>query len=216
MDPDPSGPEPTATFARVLDQALRLQEISEPLDRPTATVTREELRATALRARGEIEGVADAEYRAYLALPAPASGRPGSRQAAGTCWTAASRAADGQSAISMVLRRVAAGAGLALLLAGHAVRSLDGRPYVGDALLTAGLLVGVTAVGAAVGDVIWLVMEVRGRTAGGNPASGTADPDVTRAREAWETALLERGMLPFLLGRLEEARTGPPGDRAER
>ncbi|MFG2791138.1 hypothetical protein [Streptomyces sp. NPDC048419] len=199
----------------MLDQALRLEQISGPLDRCTAAVSREELREAALQAQCAIEGAVDAEYRAYLGLPASASGRTGSRHSA-ACRTAKSRAAEGQSAISMLLRRAAAGAGLALLLAGHWVRSLEGRPYVGDALLTAGLLIGAMAVGAAVGDVIWLVMEVRKSSAGGNAASGTADPEVTKAREAWEAALLERGMLPFLLGRLEKARTGERGDRAER
>ncbi|MFE1885605.1 hypothetical protein [Streptomyces diastatochromogenes] len=41
-------------------------------------------------------------------------------------------------------------------------------------------------------------------------------PDVTRAREAWELALLERGVVPFLLGRLEELLMGQRGDRTAR
>lgn len=41
-------------------------------------------------------------------------------------------------------------------------------------------------------------------------------PDVTRAREAWELALLERGVVPFLLGRLEELLMGQRGGRTAR
>ncbi|MFI5977742.1 hypothetical protein [Streptomyces sp. NPDC051452] len=43
---------------------------------------------------------------------------------------------------------------------------------------------------------------------------------MTRAREEWELALLERGVLPFLLGRLEESsaaeREGRPARRSAR
>ena len=215
-DPDPLGPEPTEVFEQVLDRAMALEQVAEPLDRCTAAIGREELRDAALRARHTIAAFADAEYRAYLGLLTSASGRTGARQA-GACRAAASRGADGQSAISKLLRRASAAAGLALLLAGHMVRSLDGRPYVGDALLTAGLLIGAMAVGAAVGDLIWLVMEARNRSAAtDDDASESPDAGVAKARAAWETALLERGMVPFLLGRLEEARTGEREDRAAR
>ncbi|MFJ5975126.1 hypothetical protein [Streptomyces sp. NPDC093060] len=60
-----------------------------------------------------------------------------------------------------------------------------------------------------------------------DPAAGPSDvpaddvpvddvPDVTRARETWELALLERAVVPFLLGRLEELLMRERGDRAAR
>ncbi|ANP48545.1 hypothetical protein AVL59_02220 [Streptomyces griseochromogenes] len=60
-----------------------------------------------------------------------------------------------------------------------------------------------------------LVTARRPRCAGEDGASPDADTvaDAASAREAWELALLERGVVPFLLGRLEEALMGR--DRGE-
>ncbi|MEV5351061.1 hypothetical protein AB0L24_36275, partial [Streptomyces achromogenes] len=54
-----------------------------------------------------------------------------------------------------------------------------------------------------------------GRSGGSGAAAGSADT-VARARQAWELALLERGVVPFLLGRLEEAHLERLRDHAER
>ncbi|MFC9932398.1 hypothetical protein [Streptomyces sp. NPDC127190] len=50
-----------------------------------------------------------------------------------------------------------------------------------------------------------LVTRGRPRSADAGRTEDDARAEVARARGAWELALLERGMLPFLLGRLEEA-----------
>ncbi|MEU9990174.1 hypothetical protein AB0E10_25910 [Streptomyces sp. NPDC048045] len=74
---------------------------------------------------------------------------------------------------------------------------------------------------AAARAVLRLRVTRRGaRSAGGGrtPADAEADAaaDVARAREVWELALLERGVVPFLLGRLEEVLMRERGDRAGR
>ncbi|GAA2734565.1 hypothetical protein [Streptomyces nogalater] len=112
--------------------------------------------------------------------------------------------------------RVSASVGLVLLLSGYGMRSSGALPGAGDGLLTAGLLLGALAVGVAVGDLVRRSGPVRGdRPDGSGAVAGSADT-VARARQAWELALLERGVVPFLLGRLEEARLGQRRDHAGR
>lgn len=82
-------------------------------------------------------------------------------------------------------------------------------PYIGEGLITAGLIAAAVAVGALIGDLVWLLMAAaRNRPVAEHGLSGGAHPDVDQAREVWELALMERGILPFLLGRLEEGQVG--------
>ncbi|MHC3473075.1 hypothetical protein ACYF6T_30900 [Streptomyces sp. 7R007] len=84
--------------------------------------------------------------------------------------------------------------GLLFLLPGFGLRDLVGRPYLGDGLITAGLLLGAPAVGAAVGDLIWLRVtrarrlcetadetpdETPGKTADGTSAERPGSPATT-------------------------------------
>lgn len=72
------------------------------------------------------------------------------------------------------------------LLCGYGPCSRGGRPYVGDGLITAGLLPGAVAVGAAIGYLIRQLV-----TVGPSPCAGQddgevdADAEVNRARQAW-------------------------------
>jgi hypothetical protein len=56
----------------------------------------------------------------------------------------------------MLVLRLPAVAAVALLLLGFTLRHFDGRPYVGEGLITAGLIAGAMAVGTAVGDLAWV------------------------------------------------------------
>ncbi|MFJ9869989.1 hypothetical protein [Streptomyces sp. NPDC101165] len=73
----------------------------------------------------------------------------------------------------------------------------------------------VTGLSAVKGAWRWVAAK-RDRAAGASDAPGDDVPDVTRARETWELALLERAVVPFLLGRLEELLMRERGDRATR
>ncbi|MER6978936.1 hypothetical protein [Streptomyces carpinensis] len=75
------------------------------------------------------------------------------------------------------------------------------------------------AVGAAIGDLIWLLATAQGnrsvRDGDGDIADG-GEVDVAEERKAWELTLLERGIVPFLLGRLEGIRIEERWDPAAR
>ncbi|MFK0108772.1 hypothetical protein [Streptomyces sp. NPDC091217] len=190
------------------DRGLRLEKAAEVTGGCGDPLGHEELCDRALRAHGDVMAFADIEYRAYLdALDAP---HEGGGPAVGTSESRVGGIAAKPSVLSALLWRVPSVAGLVLVLSGFAARSYGGRPYVGGGLVTAGLLVAAIAVGAAVGDLIWVsVMAARGR-AEGEPE---APADVNKARPVWELALPERGAVSFLPGRLEGPRTGERGDR---
>ncbi|MFK0113729.1 hypothetical protein [Streptomyces sp. NPDC091217] len=199
-------PELNAVFERMLDRALRLEQVAEAIGGGVGSLSCEELRDRALRARAAIVAFADIEYRAYL--EALAAAREGGPPATGPPDAAAK-----PSVLPLLLRRVPAVTGLVLLLSGFAARCYGGRPHAGVGLVAAGLLVAAIAVGAAVGDAVRVsVAAARGRT----EAECDTPPDATGARQTWELALLERGMVPFLLGRIEEERMAQRGERVAR
>lgn len=76
--------------------------------------------------------------------------------------------------------------------------------------MTAGWYFGALTAAVIVADVIGLlVIARRGGPSGKGPEPvGALPPEVARAQEAWWTALLERGVLPFLGAALEEDGTG--------
>ncbi|MEU7428958.1 hypothetical protein [Streptomyces sp. NPDC040750] len=107
------------------------------------------------------------------------------------------------------------------MVIGFTLLTLGARLYLGNGLITAGLVAAAVAGGGAIGDLGYLIVAaVRNRAADLSDVSQDAASDVTRAREEWELALLERGVLPFLLGRLEESsaaeREGRPARRSAR
>ncbi|MDT0470156.1 hypothetical protein [Streptomyces gibsoniae] len=96
------------------------------------------------------------------------------------------------------------------LLCGFGLRALAVRPHIGDGLVMAGVIAAAVTAGAALGDLAWiLVTGARSRSGRrpGHPAD--RDPEVCRARESWENAVLERGLVPFLRQRAESAGADP-------
>ncbi|MGW2693481.1 hypothetical protein [Streptomyces sp. NPDC001296] len=96
------------------------------------------------------------------------------------------------------------------LLCGFGLRALAVRPHIGDGLVMAGVIAAAVTAGAALGDLAWiLVTGARSRSGcrPGHPAD--RDPEVCRARESWENAVLERGLVPFLRQRAESAGADP-------
>jgi hypothetical protein len=59
---------------------------------------------------------------------------------------------------ALLVPGVPAALAVVLLSLGVALSFFDGRPYVGGGLITAGLIAGAAAVGAAVGDVAWCLL----------------------------------------------------------
>ncbi|MFD4872368.1 hypothetical protein ACFWOB_03230 [Streptomyces sp. NPDC058420] len=194
------GEDVGVAFEVILDRALHSGRVREALDRAGEAVDREELRTQALQACDSIGEVAEAGYRDYLASD--------DVQGAGHCSSACPDAAGTRRsgwlmAVLVLVAVVAAG----LLAAGFGLRAFGGRPYVGDGLITAGLITGAVAAGALVGDLVWaLVAGARERRGADGEVDDGREPEVAWVREEWELALLEWGMVPFLLDRIEESR----------
>ncbi|MCH0564601.1 MULTISPECIES: hypothetical protein [unclassified Streptomyces] len=203
----PSVREIGVVFERVLDQALDTQQVRDALARSGGAPGREQLRRRARQARTAITSTAAVEYDAYVRTRAGADGSGVAVEAAGD----AARPGGTGGPLpppAVLVPALSGGIAALLLLAGYGVSALGGRPYVGGGLMTAGLMAGALAVGAGAADVVWTW--ATGTAARDHPAAAgeepaDAGPTATRAREAWELAMLERGAVPFLLGRLEEA-----------
>ncbi|GHG99865.1 hypothetical protein [Streptomyces rubradiris] len=232
-DSAPLGLELGGVFERVLDQAIDLGQVVEAMERCGSLVDRTELRAKALGAMNAITAFADIEYREYLAAvtassdrgkgrralraPAPPSRDPGV-PSCGTLPPSRDPGPPGRAAgrpPSTSVRLVLSSVGL-VLLSGYGMWFSGALPRAGDGVLTVCLLLGAPAVGAAIGRLLRRSGPVPGEHTGGSGTAAAPADTVVRARQAWELALLERGVVPFLLGRLEEARLGQRRDRAGR
>ncbi|MEV6542545.1 hypothetical protein [Streptomyces sp. NPDC051665] len=197
-DPEPSGADARVAFELILERALNSGPVGEALGRAGEAFDRERLRTQALQARAAIGDVADVRYRDYLAAGSLQDGRrsTASRDAAGM------RRSGWLVAVLALVAVVAA----VLLAVGFSLRAFGGRPYVGDGLITAGMIAGAVAAGAAVGDFVWSLMAAtRDRCDADHGSSASGEPEGGWTREEWELALLEWGIVPFLLERIEES-----------
>ncbi|MEV6482109.1 hypothetical protein [Streptomyces sp. NPDC051576] len=194
-EPELSEADVDVAFERVLDRALDSGRVRDAWDRSRAPLDREELRGQVLQARTDIAEAVAVEYRAHLEAGKAGDDRRNPASPAG---------ARGGRLLLAVLVLVTVVAAVLLVL-GFGMRGPGGRPYVGDGLLTAGLIAGAVAVGAMVGDFAWSLMGAA------DGASRTDGPEDVWVREEWELALSEWGIVPFLLDRIE-ARCAPERD----
>ncbi|WP_171169175.1 hypothetical protein [Streptomyces sp. I05A-00742] len=183
---DPTRIEDRADFEHILDQGLSSPRITEAL-RTAGAPSPEALRAQALDARAAIAAAAAPEYRAYLDLR---SGR----------HRAPSRLGNGLGALAVMIPALAAAAALAFLCLGYGFMLLGVQARLAHGLRTAGwtaAAVAAAAVVAGVAAVLFTAVRKRSR----RPAAG--GEALAQARAAWQQALLERGVLPFLRHRIE-------------
>jgi hypothetical protein len=177
-------------FERVVDRALGLPGVVVA-GAGGACAPRERLRAQALQARDCLVEVAAAEYDHYLRTRAAAADRDG--PAAGDDRT--------RSRLLSVLAVLVPSLGVAatgvFLLCGFGLRAFAVRPHLDDGLAMAGVIAAAVTAGAALGDLAWLLAARARRRRGHDPADD--DPEVRRARDAWEHAVMERALVPFLL-----------------
>lgn len=216
--PELTETEVHAAFERLLEQALRSRQVTDALRRPGGTLDRARLRTRALQARDDIVAAAAVEYRELVEARAVAAAGTNDRGTSDGPEPGVSSSGGGLLPVPAVLvPSLAAAAAVAFLTIGLVLRDLGGRPYVGDGLITSGLLAGAVAVGGAIGDFAYLmVAAARNRAAEQADAPEDAVTGAARARAEWELALLERGVLPFLLGRLEESAAAEPEYRPAR
>ncbi|MCX5347359.1 hypothetical protein OG901_06210 [Streptomyces mirabilis] len=194
-DDGPAAPS-DGTFERILERALHSPEIMAAVERVGVADTRERLRAEALQARPSLSLTASVEYDRYLRLRASGRHEGPSK--------AAVRLGDGSVSVSALLVPslgvVAAGV---YVLSGFDLHALDVRPHLNDGLIMVVVILAAVTAGAALGDLLWS-LATRDR-----PASEDRDTEVRRAHEEWQLALLERGVMPFLLGTLDGAASCP-------
>ncbi|MEU8976094.1 hypothetical protein AB0D11_44175 [Streptomyces monashensis] len=204
--PGSSEAEINATFGRVLDRALNSRELLEALEHSDGVLNREQLRTRALQARGEIVGAAAAEHRAFLEARATAAATRREEGAGGVERAEAGGSGGLLPVLAVLVPSLAAVSAAVFLVTGYGLRAFGGRPHISDGLITAGLIAAAVTAGGLIGDFVYvLVAAARNRADGQGDALDGSAPEVTRAREEWELALLERGVMPFLLRRLEEA-----------
>ncbi|MFI7102327.1 hypothetical protein ACIBK8_23570 [Streptomyces sp. NPDC050161] len=196
-------------FEQLLDRALRTPEVTDALRRCDEGVDAGQLRAQALGSQAAIAAAAAAEYRTYLALRT-AGARPVTlpHRSGRTA-----RATGGLlPALGVLVPGLAATAAAIFLLIGFGLRAVGMSSSLADDLVFAGVTAACIAAVATLAGLFWmLVVAARNRSVPDGGAEQDPYAALVRAREAWHGALLERGVLPFLLGRLD---TGLPSKKA--
>ncbi|MEU7291807.1 hypothetical protein AB0A76_01165 [Streptomyces exfoliatus] len=202
--------EDRAEYERVLDDALSTAHARPDLAGAGTRLTLAQLRAMTLNATTLVTSAAASEYDHFVkvreqnratrgARPAETSDRPG--------------AGPGVVAILTVMVPVLAGtAAVIFLLVGAVLRALAPTVVFGATLLTAGLVFGAVAAAGLLGAAVGLLMTALRNSPAAVRTGPAPDDELSRAREAWRRALLERGILPFLRDALAATTppTGPP------
>jgi hypothetical protein len=195
-------------YARVLDEAIHSAEIQELLRE--AAVNAGQLRIRALSAGSQIASNAATEYRAYVLLR---------RRTAGADAEGTPQALDssrgrgvlgdllpGLAVLMPILATIAAGI---FLLMGHGLELASVQQDIASTLITTGwvcLSIGVVTGALGLYGMLRSAAGHRGAPLERDGRSMAAE--VTLARDAWRTALRDRGILPFLRGQLRP----PPAD----
>ncbi|MEU3346323.1 hypothetical protein ABZ723_15325 [Streptomyces sp. NPDC006700] len=216
-------------YERILDEALRAAP--HHLE-PTAAGQRlnsEQLRTMALSATAVITATAATEYHHYVKLreelrrPAPAvpsslteagSADPGGPvRLAATMDEAAETHGAGAGAVVAVLAPVLAGTAAALfLLLGYILRMLDPAQAFAQSMITAGWVFGALTAAAILAAAAGLLLTaLRNRPSLHSDTYAELGEEVAQARDAWQEALLERGILPFLHEALADPRSPSAG-----
>ncbi|MES5819163.1 hypothetical protein [Streptomyces sp. RG80] len=223
-------------YERILDEALRSAPHRPELAAVGQRLNPEQLRTMALNATAIITAAAATEYQHYVKVreelrqPAPstptsvretgsAESGSGTVGLAATMGEVAETAGAGAVAVVAVLAPVLAGTAAAIfLLVGYILKMLDPEQAFAQTMLTTGWVFGaVTAIAILVAAVGLLLTALRNRPSLDTGPYGELSGEVSRAREAWREALLERGVLPFLRDALADPgtaaalhRTAPP------
>ncbi|MFD8080370.1 hypothetical protein ACFV4F_01540 [Kitasatospora sp. NPDC059722] len=142
---------------------------------------------------------ADADAEARLPVDAPAP----------------ERASGWLGVLAVIVPLVSGAAAGIFLLLGYALGLADDSEVLGGALVGAGwVAAGVALVSALAGGIGLAAAASRSRAAEGGDAG--APGELALARDAWRTALAERGMVPYLVAQANAGRggaTAAPGSR---
>ncbi|MFF7186022.1 hypothetical protein ACFZAR_12380 [Streptomyces sp. NPDC008222] len=206
-------------YERVLGEALRSAPHHPDLAAVGQRLNAEQLRTMALNATAFITATAAAEYQHYVlvreqmrrpAPPAPPvhesiddsdSTEPDADGQGLAATVGEAAAGAGAGAVVAVLAPFLAGAAAAIfLLVGYILKMVNPHQVFARTLLTTGWVFGaVTAAAILVAATGLLLTALRNSSsAHDSDAQSELIAEVTRARELWHEALLERGILPFL------------------
>ncbi|MFI5818784.1 hypothetical protein ACIA8I_06495 [Streptomyces rishiriensis] len=204
-------------YERILDEALRSAPHHPDLAAVGQRLNSEQLRTMALNASALITVAAAAEYQHYVKVreelrhPAPSTAttppesgaaEPGITVGLAATMDEAGQAAEaaGAGAVAAVLTPVLAGtAAVIFLLVGYILRAVAPEQAFAHTMVAAGWAFGAVAAAAIlVATVALLLTALRNRPSLEAEPYGEQSEEVTRAKEAWREALLERGILPFL------------------
>ncbi|MFE7312430.1 hypothetical protein ACFU7T_04865 [Streptomyces sp. NPDC057555] len=196
-------------FERALDQALASADIGAALSRTNGALNTEQLRTAALGARDTLTAAAASEYRELVRLRTAASGSDTRPTVPPPSSGTTSRSGGVLPALGVLIPSLAATAAAVFLLIGFGMRAVATSSRLAEELITAGwTAAGVAAVATLTGLVWLLVTASRNRAVAEADTLGESDPAASQAHAAWQLALLERGIMPFLLGRIEAATSG--------
>ncbi|MDX2390156.1 hypothetical protein NJL88_08750 [Streptomyces sp. DK15] len=189
-------------FDRLLDETLRAADERPELATLGERLNAEQLRTMALNAIALLTAAAAAEYDHYVKVREELRGEARSASAGrGEYATGDRDDGAGLSAVVAVLAPVLAGtAMLIFLLVGYSLKMIDPEPAFARTMLTAGWLFGALTVAALLFAVIGLLVTALRNSSTEVAAAETVvvPEELSRAREAWRNALLERGIIPFL------------------
>ncbi|CAM5655458.1 hypothetical protein [Streptomyces afghaniensis 772] [Streptomyces afghaniensis] len=179
-DPPRLHPEDRADFEAVLDQALRTADIHGAVRADPTGRTAAHLRAHALAHADDITAAAGEPYRAYLAVRTAARRDARRPLATGSLLPA----------LAVLTPLVAGASAGGLLLLGCLLQVADAPGPLPGSLVAAGWTMALVAAVTGLLALGALLFSALGRQA----------ERVEHARLAWRQALLDRGMLPHLLG----------------
>ncbi|HZG05425.1 MAG TPA: hypothetical protein VE546_17935 [Streptomyces sp.] len=207
-------------FERVLDEALRTVR-HRPDPAAGRRLTTEQLRIMALGAAAAIAACAAEEYDHFVRLREELRRPDHAPSAQGTVQSPAGASGSGGPGLlpmlSVLAPLLAGTAAVIFLLVGHVLRMMTPEPSIAAPMRGAGwafaALTAVTLLAACAGLLVTALRHGAGSVREGGPGGqDTLAEEVARARTAWRTALLERGMVPFL----REALAAPGGAPASR
>jgi hypothetical protein len=221
-------------FEHVLDEALRIV-----LDGPdgdgrapggTAAglgpgdgtpLNAEQLRTLALAAAESISARVAEEYDAYREIRAETreAAREDARERESRAFGYAAmgvadrsgRGAGIFATLAVLTPMLAGAAAVIFLLIGYALGAVSPEPGIASPLRTAGwFFAAVAAAAILLGAVGLLLTALRDGATAIHDAPESLPPEVAQARAAWQRALLDRAMVPFLEDTLAHAQAGPP------
>ncbi|WP_406201107.1 hypothetical protein OH807_20965 [Kitasatospora sp. NBC_01560] len=206
-------------FERLLDEALRDGTILTALRTPGA-LTGDQLRHQALRAADGVSAAAATEYDHYLRLRGSLHSTPPpdpDHEPTAPGLLSQLRSADGGAGLFPVLTVLtpilAWAAALVLLLLGYVLRAADEESALAHSVLTAGWVALAAGVVAMVVGIVGLVLTAL-RDGAGVPGPAGVDPELAaelaEARRAWQRALRDRALLPYLHAALRADPAPPP------